>query len=112
MHLFVSDPVWDETDKTLALNTVPLHLAEEARRNDRYLNNNPYPRDMTTEALPQQILDRLSRIEDDLTEIKEHMVDVDSILTEEDFRALLSYRQEKTSGTLTSHERLKKELGL
>ena len=34
-------------------------------------------------------------------------VDVDSILTEEDYLSLQEYRKEKESGTLTSHESLK-----
>ena len=40
------------------------------------------------------------------------MVDVDSIMTEEDYEALLSYREQKANKSLISHEQLKKELGL
>ena len=40
------------------------------------------------------------------------MVDIDSIMTEEDFKALLEYRKDKSVGELISHEQLKKELGL
>ena len=54
----------------------------------------------------------LRAIREDLDFIKSHMVDVDSILTEEDYLSLQEYRKEKESGTLTSHEALKKELGL
>ena len=43
-------------------------------------------------------------------ESNEIKVDVDSILTEEDFLSLQEYRKEKASRTLTSHEALKKEL--
>ena len=63
-------------------------------------------------ANEQQILNKLDKIEQELVEIKEHMIDVDSIMTEEDYEALLAYRKEKSAGTLTSHENLKKELGL
>ncbi|MCX9014091.1 MAG: hypothetical protein OIN89_04730 [Candidatus Methanoperedens sp.] len=54
----------------------------------------------------------LRAIREDLDFIKSHMVDVDSILTEEDYISLQEYRKEKESGTLTSHEALKKELGI
>ena len=54
----------------------------------------------------------LKAIREDLDFIKSHMVDVDSILTEEDYLSLQEYRKEKESGTLTSHEALKKELGI
>lgn len=54
----------------------------------------------------------LRAIREDLDFIKCHMVDVDSILTEEDYLSLQEYRKEKKSGTLTSHEALKKELGI
>lgn len=47
-----------------------------------------------------------------VAEIREHMVDVDSIMTEDDYRALEEYKREKSGGNLTSHEGLKKELGL
>ena len=40
------------------------------------------------------------------------MVDVDSILTEDDYRALQEYRKDKHASTLTSHDTLKKELGV
>lgn len=52
------------------------------------------------------------KIEKDLAEIKEHMVDIDSILTEDDYAALSEYRTEKAKGRLVMHEDLKKELGL
>ena len=48
----------------------------------------------------------------ELKDIKEHMVDIDSIMTEDDYKALQEYKSEKSEGTLTSHEALKKELGL
>ena len=60
----------------------------------------------------QLILQKLGRIEKEVETIKKHMVDVDSIITEEDYKTLLEYREEKKSGKLVSHERVKKELGL
>ena len=54
------------------------------------------------------VMEKLDRIEKDVHEIKEHMVDVDSIMTEDDYEALLAYRKEKASGKLISHEQLKK----
>ena len=64
---------------------------------------------MSTE---QVVMEKLDRIEKEIHEIKEHMVDIDSIMTEDDYEALLAYRKEKASGKLISHEQLKKELGL
>ena len=60
----------------------------------------------------QQILKKLDKIEQELLTIKEHMADIDSVMTEEDYQALLAYRKEKTTGRLASHTQLKKELGL
>ncbi|MBW2741547.1 MAG: hypothetical protein JRE64_22505, partial [Deltaproteobacteria bacterium] len=51
-------------------------------------------------------------IREDLDFIKGHMVDVDSIMTEEDYLSLKEYRDEKSSGKLTSHDELKREMGL
>ncbi len=59
-----------------------------------------------------QILEKLDTIEKEVKEIKNNMVDVDSIMTEEDYEALLTYREEKKTGKLTTHDQLKKELGL
>ncbi len=39
-------------------------------------------------ALEEQILDRLDRIEKELVEIREHMVDVDTLLSEEEKKLL------------------------
>ena len=54
----------------------------------------------------------LKLIKKELSEIKEHMVDVDTILTLDDYISLQQYKKEKSGGKLTSHEELKKELGL
>ena len=59
-----------------------------------------------------QILIKLGKIEEDIEEIKKHMVDSDSIMTEEDYEALLAYRSEKKSRKLVSHQKLKQQLGL
>ncbi len=61
---------------------------------------------------PKDILHELRAIREDLDYIKGHMVDIDSILTEEDYLSLQEYRKEKASGILTSHEDLKNELGI
>ncbi|RLE45570.1 hypothetical protein DRJ22_04090 [Candidatus Woesearchaeota archaeon] len=60
----------------------------------------------------RQISEELKAIKSDLEFIKKHMVDVDSLLTEEDFESLRKYKVEKDKGLLTSHKKLKKELDL
>jgi hypothetical protein len=60
----------------------------------------------------REIRHELKAIRDDLDFIKGHMVDVDSIMTENDYLSLKEYRDEKSFGKLTSHENLKKEMGL
>ena len=65
---------------------------------------------MTNET--KLILEKLEKIEKNVEQIREHMVDSDAILTEEDYEALLEYRKEKAEGRLVSHDELKKELGL
>ncbi len=59
-----------------------------------------------------EIKHELRAIREDLNFIKSHMVDIDSILTEEDYLSLQEYREEKNSGILTSHEDLKNEFGI
>lgn len=60
---------------------------------------------MTTEVINQQILDKLTRLEREVGEIKEHMVDVDIILTEEE-RILLdnSIKHEKEDKLISFEE--------
>jgi len=60
----------------------------------------------------QELTKELKTIKKELIFIKEHMVDIDSIMTEDDFIALQQYRKEKKDGKLISHDKLKKELGL
>ena len=54
----------------------------------------------------------LEFVKKELVEIKKHMVDIDRILTEDDYKALQEYNIEKSEGKLISHEELKKEFGL
>ena len=65
---------------------------------------------MTNEM--KQVLMKLDTIKVELDFIKRNMIDIDSILTEDDYQALMEYRKEKSTGKLISHEQLKKELGL
>ena len=58
------------------------------------------------------ILKKLENMEKDIKEIKRKMADKDSVMTEDDYSALLDYRKEKESGKLFSHEHVKKELSL
>lgn len=67
---------------------------------------------MTQTLISREVIIELKAIRQDLDYIKEHMVDSDTILTEEDYKALQDYRTEKKAGKLTSHVQLKKELGL
>lgn len=58
------------------------------------------------------VLQKLGEIEKEIRYIKENMLDADSIMTEEDFEALLEYRKDKKAGKLISHADVKKELGM
>jgi len=60
----------------------------------------------------KEIRYELRAIKDDLDFIKSHMIDVDSIMTEDDYISLNEYRNEKESDKLISHEELKREMGL
>ena len=65
---------------------------------------------MTNEM--KQVLMKLDTIKVELDFIKKNMIDIDSILTEDDYQALMEYRKEKSTDKLISHEQLKKELGI
>ena len=67
---------------------------------------------MTVKSPQHQILAKLKKIEKEVEDIRNRMVDADSIITEDDYKALLAYRKEKLKGKLISHEKLKRELGL
>jgi hypothetical protein len=53
-----------------------------------------------------QMMNELKVIKKDLEILKDYMVDIDCIITEEDYLALNEYRKEKDSGELVSHEDL------
>jgi hypothetical protein len=59
-----------------------------------------------------QLTSRVAKIERALKRLEATRVDPDTILTEEDYRALLSYRDERTRGTLVDGEKLRRELRL
>ncbi len=59
-----------------------------------------------------RIFSEIKTIHKELAFIKNHMVDVDSILSEEDYKAVIESRIEKKNGKLTSLNDLKKELDL
>ncbi len=63
---------------------------------------------MTTQEL---ILEKLDRIEKRVDLIQK-MIDPDTIMSEDDYRAVLAYREDRRRGRLISHEKLKKELGV
>ena len=54
----------------------------------------------------------LEIVKRELREIKNHMVDIDSIMTEDDYKELHEYNIEKSEKKLTAHDELKQELGL
>ena len=67
---------------------------------------------MSEAIFGNQILNELKAIRKDLEFLKDHMVDIDCIMTEDDYLALNEYRKEKDSDDLVSHEDLRKFLGL
>mgnify|MGYP007082084403 CR=1 FL=1 len=60
----------------------------------------------------EEILKRLSNIESRMNIIVEHVVDDDSVLTEDDLEAIEEAEKEYKEGRTISHEQLKKELGI
>ncbi len=67
---------------------------------------------MAETATIEKIFTELEFLKKKLLSIEKHMVDIDSILTEDDFAAITKYRAEKAAGKLISHDKLKAELGL
>ncbi|WP_129597768.1 hypothetical protein [Methanohalophilus profundi] len=61
---------------------------------------------MSEKIDPGEIV-HLRAIRENLILIKNYMVDIDSIMTEDDNLYLNRYRSEKKAGTLISHEELK-----
>jgi siroheme synthase (precorrin-2 oxidase/ferrochelatase) len=64
------------------------------------------------EPILEQIHEDLQSMKKEIEDIKAYMIDLDSIMTHDDFKALEKYKKEKEEGKLTSHVKLKKELGL
>jgi len=56
------------------------------------------------------IYEELKTIKDELDYIKKHMIDIDSIMTEEDYEAIEKAREEKKQGKLSNLEEIEKEL--
>ncbi len=67
---------------------------------------------MSEAANSKDIRDELKAIRDDLDFIKGHMVDIDNIMTENDYIALKEYRKDKKTGKLVSDKDIRDELGL
>ena len=65
-----------------------------------------------TQNVNKEILVRLTKLQSDMEYIKEHIVDVDTILTIEEEEALEESLKELKEGKTISHKELKKELGL
>ncbi|MEK6903296.1 MAG: hypothetical protein AABW64_01450 [Nanoarchaeota archaeon] len=60
----------------------------------------------------QLILEKLEEIKKDVQEIKEHMIDVDAILDQEDLKAIDEAENDLKEGRTITLWQLKKELGL
>ena len=67
---------------------------------------------MSETATLQTIQQELKAIKTDLDYLKEHMVDVDSILTEDDFEALKQAEKEHKERKTITLKDLKKQLSL
>ncbi len=65
-----------------------------------------------SETTLQVIHEELKAIKSDLAYVKKHMLDVDSILTEEDHEALKQAEKEHQKGKTIKLKDLKKQLGL
>lgn len=65
---------------------------------------------MAMEALPEALAQELEEIKSDLQYIKEHMIDVDLILTEEERGLLGKAREEYSKGKTISLKELEREL--
>ena len=79
---------------------------------DIFLYSNVITLVKMTETLTKDVAKDLMEIKQDLKYIKEHMVDMDSILSEDDKVAIDEARKELKEGKTTSLSDLKKELGL
>jgi len=61
-------------------------------------------------AIEQQILDRLLRIEKELVEIREHVVDIDTLLSNEEKKLLDESVEREARGELSSLEDIEHSL--
>ena len=59
----------------------------------------------------QLILEKLDEIKKEVRDIKEHMIGVDTILDQDDLKAIEEAEKEFKEGKTISLEQLKKELG-
>ena len=64
------------------------------------------------ETITKVVAEDLREIKNDLKYIKEHMVGIDSVLSEDDRTAIREARKELKEGKTTPLSALKKELGL
>mgnify|MGYP001561265458 CR=1 FL=1 len=99
--------IWVHSSKMLSLKKHFLNRKLYKSKQNIRLENNKMDT-ITLETIHQD----LELIKKEVAEIKEHMIDVDTILTEEDFKVLQDYKKEKAEGNLISSEELKKEVGL
>ncbi|WP_440954521.1 hypothetical protein ACSAZK_12950 [Methanosarcina sp. Mfa9] len=60
----------------------------------------------------ERIIKELDSIKNQLTDIREHMVDIDCILTDEERKLLEESYEHEKKGKLTTLSEFKKELGL
>ena len=67
---------------------------------------------MSEAIIVNQIMNELKAIRKDLDFLKDHMVDIDCIMTEDDYLALNQYRTEKDADELVSNEDLMISMGL
>ncbi len=58
----------------------------------------------------KEVMARLSRLQADIAYIKEHIEDI--TLTEDDLKSIEEAERDLREGKTTSHEKLKRELGL
>ena len=61
---------------------------------------------------PKPILGELLKLRADIRYIKDHMVDADCVMTEDDYSAVQAYRHQKAQGKLISHNEVRRKLGL
>lgn len=67
---------------------------------------------MEIQINPNEIMERLVKLQADIDFIKSNIINSDCILDEEDIEALKKAEEEYKNGETISHEELKKELGL